>query len=356
MEKKDYYQVLGVNKTATNDEIKRAYKKLAKKYHPDANIGKTEQEKKSTEEQFKEVAEAFEILSNQEKRERYDRFGHDMGRSQGFGGNDMDDIREFIRRQEEEFFSGFNRQPQKPPTQQINLHVFLEDLFNGGQKKIKYRRNIICHSCNGEGCEVGGKHKCHACNGSGIVSGRQGIMFFQRTCDVCGGSGELVNQDKICKTCGGKGATQQETDLEVNIEPGTHTNTGITYEGAGNEYIVNGYKVTSDLIVAIRQKQHDKFERNGDDLHCVLEVPIVDALIGEKIKVTGLDNKERIFTIKECTKNGEKIRLAGIGMPILGTKKFGDLYVHIKHKLPNKISTSEKKLLKELKDSENFRK
>lgn len=356
MEKRDYYEVLGVDKSANNDEIKKSYKKLAKKYHPDVNVNKTDQEKKQVEEQFKEVGEAFEVLSNQEKKDRYDRFGHDMGRTQGQGHNDMNDIHEFIRRHEEQFFRGFDNQPQKPPEQQLNLQVSLEDLFNGVQKKIKYNRNVICHSCNGEGCEIGGKKTCNQCNGSGVVAGKQGVMFFQRTCGVCGGTGQLIDPEKICKTCNGNGATKQESEIEINIAPGTHGDTGISYQGMGNEYIVNGFKVSSDLILAIRQKQHERFQRNGNDLHCVVEVPIVDALMGGKVSVFGIDNKERIFSIRECTKNGEKIRLIGIGMPTSDTKKFGDMYVHIKHKFPNKINSNEKKLLEKLKYSENFKK
>lgn len=334
----DLYELLGVNKNASQNEIKKAYRKKAKEHHPDVG---------GDDEYFKKISYANEILSDTEKRKLYDQFGHDMGKSVNVGA--PTDLRDFIRRTQEQFFGNFQEQ-QGPPPIRLNVSLTLKEMYDGTNKKFKYNVNRVCSHCNGLkyiSSEGGNKEVCQNCNGTGKRMTQEGMMTFIQTCQHCGGTGYIIKNG--CKHCNTTGFEKVEQTISIDIPKGIFNGAYINFEGKGNEFIINGKSIIGDLIVVINEIQSSDFIREGDDLHCFLNVPIIDCILGEEITVETIDNKKRKFKLKIGTESDDKFRLPGLGMPIINTNNFGNLYVHIKHKMLKELSEKEIELLNELK-------
>jgi molecular chaperone DnaJ len=353
MSKKDYYEILNVNKDASEAEIKKQFRKLSKLYHPDKQVGKSDNDKKNSEELFKEVNEAYSILGDKEKRQKYDQFGPDLGTNMNFNSNfnDLDDIfRSFMGGQ-------FQQESQGPAPIRVSIKLSLNELFNGITKKFKYKANRVCHHCHGDKflqSEGGKKVKCNTCNGNGLIQIRRGPMIITQTCPTCGGVGYHI--DNGCKICNSTGLERIENIVEVVIPRGTLNNSYLIFSGKGDEIIVNGKSVIGDLIVIINELSNDIFSRNGNDLHRTIECSIYDCLLGEEITVETIDNKKHKFKLKIGTENGNIFKLSGCGMPIANTNEYGNLYAHIKHIIPNELNETEIKLLTKLKNETDGKK
>lgn len=338
----DLYELLGVKRDASENEIKKAYRKKSKEFHPDVG---------GDENMFKKISYANEILSNKEKRELYDKFGHDMGKQmQGY--NDDDDLREFIRRSQEEFF-GFNKMNAVPPIT-LRIPMTLKEMYYGLSKKFKYKVNKICPHCLGLKyiqSEGGSEEKCSVCNGAGMRMTQQGYMMIGQTCNACGGTGKIIKNG--CKHCNSTGVEKIETTIELQIPKGIFENAQMIFNGYGNEQIINNKKINGDLIVVISQIEDENFIREGNDLHQILEVPIIDSIIGGETQIETISGEKKKFKLKVGTEAGEKFRLTGLGMPIINTNNYGSLYVHIKHKMPTKLSDKELELFNEIKKIQN---
>lgn len=357
--KRDYYEVLGLNKNATEAEIKKNFRKLSKQYHPDKMVGKSEKETKDAEEKFKEINEAYTVLSDKEKKQLYDQFGHDMGRSQagGYGNMNQDDLQDFINRMHRQSgFDPFNpfgrdQQAQEPQPITVNVTLTLEEIYSGTKKTFKYNVNRKCKHCEGKKyveSEGGKVESCRKCNGVGTIHEQHGNMMFMSTCNHCMGTGKIITNG--CKHCGGTGYEKSTETIEIEFPKGIGTNQGIEFNGKGNEVLINGKSIIGSLIVIVREKQHNVFERDGSNIHCILEPSVYDSLLGENVSVKSIDGKEHKFKLNVGTETGEIFRLGGLGMPIMNTNKFGDLLVHIKNKMPKKLTNEEITLLKKLKN------
>jgi molecular chaperone DnaJ len=342
--KKDYYEILGVKKDASDSEIKKSYRKLSLKYHPDKQLDS--EKSKEYEDKFKEINEANSVLSDKEKRKLYDQFGHDMGKSAQQG--DPNDIHEFIRRSHEQFFG--HQQPVGPQPIRLNISLTLKEMYDGTTKKFKYNVNRVCSHCLGNKyveSDGGSKETCVSCGGSGTRTVIQGNMMFYQPCPNCNATGYIIKNG--CKTCNATGFEKINQTIEVNAPKGVIHGSYISFQGMGNQTLINGKSVIGDLIAIINQIEDDKFIRDGNDLHCFLDVPVIDTIIGEDVTVETIDNKKRKFKLNTGTEPGERYRLNGLGMPILNTNNFGDLYVHIRPVMRKSLSENEIELLKELK-------
>ena len=358
MAKRDYYEILGVAKTATEEEIKKAYRKLAMKYHPDRNQGDGA---KAAEEKFKEVKEAYEMLTDAQKRAAYDQYGHagvdpNAGGfrggpgQEGFGGfaEAFGDIFGDIfgggaaggagRR------AGGGQQVYRGSDLSYAMEITLEEAAKGKETQIRIPSWEGCETCKGSGAKPGTSAKtCGSCQGSGTVHMRQGFFSIQQTCPHCHGTGKIIPDP--CTTCNGQGKVKKQKTLEVKIPAGI--NEGMRIRSAGNgEPGVNGGPA-GDLYIEIRIKQHDIFERDGDDLHCTIPVGLVTAALGGALEVPTLGGKAEI-ELPEGTQHGKTFRLRGKGIKGVRSSYPGDLYVHIAVETPVKLTEHQKKLLKEL--------
>lgn len=350
MNKRDYYEVLGVQKNATDSEIKKQYRKLSKQYHPDTQIGKTDEEKLIAENAFKEISEAYDILSDKDKRQRYDQFGHSLGSNQMH----YDDVNlEDIINSFKEHVWGRQKSPNGAPMK-LSINLTLKEIFNGAVKKIKYKTNHVCSHCNGEKyvpAEGGVKEVCSQCKGKGILGVRQGPMLFSQTCTTCNGSGYIIKNG--CKVCNSTGFTKFEEYLEITVPKGIPDNSYITFTGKGNEYLINNSRVIGDLIVFFNQIPDSTFIRNGNDLHQEVRVSIYDCLLGSEIMVNTIDDKKYKLKLKVGTNSEQQFRLTGLGMPILNNNNKGDMYIHIHHIIPTEITQEQIELLTKLKSTIN---
>lgn len=363
MSKRDYYEVLGVGKTASKDDIKKAYRKIAMKYHPDKNPGDSEAEAK-----FKEAAEAYAVLNDEQKRAQYDQFGHAGmdGASpfgQGFhaGGADFD-LSDALRVFMEGFggFGGFGdifggggrgrggRRSNRGSDLKIKLKLSLEEIAAGVNKKIKVQRHESCDSCSGTGAEAGtGKTTCHVCHGAGEVQQVSRSMFGQfvnvQPCPNCEGTGEIIRQP--CHTCGGSGRTRSESMITAKIPPGVTTGNYLTMRGEGNAGPRGGS--SGDLIVLIEEQEHDLFIRDGDDVFMEVEIPVPLAVSGTDLEIPTLSGKVNL-KIPAGVQSGKILRLRGKGIPHLNSNMVGDQMVKIQVRTPEKLDKVEKKLYKEL--------
>lgn len=362
MSKRDYYEVLGVTKSANADEIKKAYRKMAIKYHPDKNPGD-----KSAEDKFKEAAEAYEVLSNSDKKARYDQFGHaGMGGSGGFGGGhhmNMDDIFSQFSDIFGGGFGGFGgggssrggRRVNRGTNLRIKVKMTLEEIATGVEKKIKVNKFVGCNSCSGSGAANGsGFSTCGTCRGSGqvtrVVNTMLGQMQSTSTCPNCSGEGRIIS-DK-CKTCFGEGIVRGEEVISINIPAGVGNDMQLSVSGKGNAGPRSG--VNGDLIVQIEEVPHDKLKRDGNNLIYEHYLNFADASLGTSIDVPTLEGLARV-KIDEGTQSGKLLRLRGKGLPELQGYGKGDLIVNLNVWTPQKLSTEEKKLLEKLRESENFK-
>lgn len=341
----DLYELLGVKRDANENEIKKAYRTLSKKHHPDAG---------GDEEMFKKISYANEILSNKDKRDMYDKFGHDMGK-QNMGYGNQDDLADFLRRTQEEFF-GFNNRPMIQPTI-LKINLTLKEMYYGVTKKFKYKTNTTCSHCSGlryVHSEGGSEETCSDCNGTGIIMIRSGFMMTGQTCQKCKGYGKIIING--CKKCNSTGLEKIEKTFDFNFPKGIFRGAQFMINGHGDEQIINNNKIKGDLIIVVNEINDGSFIREGNDLHLILDVPIIDSIIGEEVQIETITGEKKKFNLKIGTDSTEKFRLSGLGMPIINTDNYGDMYVHIKHIMPKKLSDRELKLYKEIKKIQNGRK
>ena len=345
--KKDYYKILGVKKDASQDDIKKAFRKLSVKWHPDRNNGSKEAETK-----FKEIAEAYEILGDEKKRKEYDT----PKSSFNFNGasNDFGDIFEHIRRTGgfDFDFGDSGSQQIRGSSIKIRFELTLEEMMSGVKKKIKYKVFEKCAHCSGSGMTEQSKRRtCKTCGGSGkVFSG--GFISMRSTCPTCGGSGYII--ENPCPHCNGHGITQNVKEVELDIPKGVSDGINLSYGGLGNE-APHGNGRRGDLIVQIIQQPHKKFERVGNDLHFTLKLKVINALLGCKVNITTLDGKVLQAKIAQGTSDGDQLRFKGYGMPIYGSNKVGNMVGTIKLVMPQKLNSRESELLKELKNEEHFK-
>jgi len=362
MPKRDYYEVLGLAKNASEEEIKKAYRKLAIKFHPDKNP-----DDKAAEEKFKEAAEAYEILSNVEKRQRYNQFGHagvGGAASGGFGGGgmNMDDIfSQFGDIFGGTFggggFSGGGRSTGRRVMRGTNLRVKvklnLKDISEGVEKKIKVNKHVSCKTCSGSGAKNGQFETCKTCNGSGAITRVQqtilGAMQTQSTCGTCNGEGRIV-KDK-CNTCHGDGIVREEEMISINIPAGVAEGMQLSMQGKGNAAPRGG--INGDLLIVIEEEEHPHLKREGNHLIYYLNIGFPDAALGTSVEIPTVDAKAKI-KIDAGTQSGKVLRLKGKGLPDVNSYGRGDLLVEISIYTPTHLNPEEKKTLEELKVSKNF--
>lgn len=347
-QKRDYYEILGLNKGATESEIKKAYRKLALKYHPDKNP-----DDKTAEDKFKEAAEAYEVLSNADKKNRYDQYGHaGMGGQGGFGGGmNMDDIfSQFGDVFGGAFGGGGHRggggsRTVRGTNLRVKMKLTLEEISEGVKKKIKVNKLV-----NAEGVTY---KNCQTCNGSGritrVAQTFLGAMQTQSVCPTCQGAGKMI--DKKPADSDHNGLKRQEEVIEIDIPAGVEEGMQLSVTGKGNAGPFNG--IAGDLIVVIEELAHETLRRDGDNLHYDAYINFVDAVLGESIEIPTINGKAKI-KIEPGTQSGKMLRLKGKGLPSVQRYGTGDLFVHINIWTPTKVSKEEKELLEKLKASENF--
>lgn len=368
MSKRDYYDVLGVSRTTSAEEIKKAYRKLAIKFHPDKNP-----DDKSAEEKFKEAAEAYEVLSNPEKKQRYDHYGHAgvggaSGGGYGGGGMNMEDI--FSQFGDifgggggspfESFFGGGQqsrggRRVSKGTNLRIKVKLTLEEIANGAEKKIKVNKQIVCKTCDGTGAkDRSSVSTCKTCGGSGAVrrvtNTILGQMQTTSTCPTCNGSGTQITAK--CGSCHGDGVVRGEETITINIPAGVSDGMQLSMSGKGNAAPNGG--VPGDLIILIEELPHESLKREGNNVVYDLHVSIVDAALGYSAEVPTIDGKAKI-KIEPGTQSGKLLRLKGKGIPEINSYHRGDEIIHINIWTPKALSTEERAILERLRESPNFK-
>ncbi len=354
MAKRDYYDILGVNNSASKDEIKKAYRTTAFKYHPDKNPGN-----KAAEDKFKEASEAYGILSDDKKKTNYDQFGHaafEGGGGQGFGGFDTssfsDIFADFFDDAQDDRSRGSGRRSSGSRGNDLryDLNISLEDAYKGLEKKIDYTTYKKCSGCSGSGAEPGSKPiKCDYCKGNGKIRSSQGFFTVQQTCPQCQGNGETIG--KACKKCSGDGKVQSDESVSVKIPKGVDDGTRIRLSGkgeAGTKSAGNG-----DLYLFISVKNHSLFKRSEENLFFELPVTFADAALGTAIEVPCISGSKVSVKIPAGTQYGKQLRLKDKGMPILRRNSFGDLYIRVIPEVPVSLSKRQKELLEEFKILEN---
>jgi molecular chaperone DnaJ len=344
MSKRDYYEVLGVTRTATDQEIKSAYRRLAVKYHPDKNPNDA-----TAEEKFKEAAEAYSVLSNDEQRKRYDRFGH-AGVSSGAGG--IEDILGDLFGFGDVFGGqrgGRRTSAQRGADLRYDLEISLEEAANGMTAQLRIPRLESCETCKGSGAAAGSQpESCTTCSGTGQVRYQQGFFSVARTCHVCRGAGRVVKNP--CVDCKGSGRVEREKQMEVKIPAGVETGSRLRVTGEGEAGTQGG--APGDLYVVIHVAEHDQFERQGNNLYEAVPITFAQAALGAEIMVKTLDEEEKL-KIPMGTQTGTVFRLRGKGMPILGGRGRGDLFVSVTVITPTTLTREQKRLLEQLAEVEN---
>jgi molecular chaperone DnaJ len=354
MAKRDFYEVLGVAKNAGDDELKKAYRTLAMKHHPDRNPGK-----KEAEEKFKEVKEAYETLTDSQKREAYDRFGHagvdpNAGFGGGPGGQGFGGFSDVFGDIFGDIFGGARQGgggraggAYRGADLRYAMEVTLEQAARGYTTEIRVPSWEGCDACSGSGAKPGTKPKvCGTCNGQGAVRVQQGFFSIQQSCPTCHGSGKVIPDP--CKSCEGVGRVKRNKTLEVKIPAGIDDGMRIRSAGNGEPGLHGG--PPGDLYVEIRVRQHTVFQRDGDDLHCEVPISITTASLGGKIEVPTLEGRAEI-ELPEGTQPGKQFRLRGKGIKGLRSSYPGDLYVHVALEVPVRLTEQQKKLLRELEES-----
>ncbi len=347
--KADYYEVLGVARTASDQELKAAYRKLAMQYHPDRNPGNTEAEEK-----FKQCSEAYQVLADADKRAAYDRFGHAGVSGGGFGGNgnpfvDMPDLGDIFG----DLF-GFNvgggRKPsrvQKGRDVRFDKTIEFEDAVFGKDMEITIRRLEACVDCRGSGSAHGrGPSTCQQCQGHGQVRYQQGFFSIARTCNACGGTGSTITDP--CPTCRGDGRVQREHSIHVSIPAGVEDGTRIRYQGEGDAGRFGG--PSGDLYIVLSVKPHQFFERDGNDLHCVLPISFTQAALGADLEIPTLEGHSTL-KVPEGTQSGKEFRLRAKGVPHLNERGRGDLVIQVVVQTPKKLTRIQRELLRQLGDT-----
>lgn len=365
-EKRDYYEVLGVSKTASADELKSAYRKLAIKYHPDKNPGDKEAEDK-----FKEAAEAYEVLSDPNKRARYDQFGHNMGGGSGFGGSggfsaggmSMEDIFSHFG----DIFGGMGgfggfggsgrtrKRVNKGSDLRVRVRVSLKDVMNGVTKKLKMQRWVACEKCNGTGAKDGTSfHTCQRCNGSGYVNTIQQTMFgtmqSQTVCPECNGEGKVI--EHTCPECNGQSIVRHEEVVSINIPAGVAGGMTLSMRGQGNA--PRGGGVNGDLLVVIDEEKDPNLIRDEDDIIYNLMLDFPTAALGGKADVPLVDGAAKL-NIPAGTQPGKVLRLRGKGLPHMNSSAKGDLLVNVMVYIPENLNDEQKSIIEKMREHENIK-
>lgn len=359
MGKRDYYEVLGVQKNATEAELKKAYRQMAIKYHPDKNPGD-----KASEEKFKEAAEAYEVLSNPEKKQKYDQYGHaGLGNASGFGGGsmNMDDIFSHFGDIFGDMFGGGyssrgqrSRRVNKGSNLRVKVKLTLEEIANGVEKKIKVNKYINCSTCNGTGAKGGSSYStCSTCHGTGhvtrVTNTFLGQMQTSSACPSCGGEGQIIT-DK-CNTCFGNGIIKGEEIISLNIPAGVSEGMQLSVSGKGNAAARGG--INGDLIILIEEIEHPLLMRDNENLLYEHYISIPEAALGTNIEVPTINGKARV-KIDPGTQSGKVLRLKGKGLPSLNSYSRGDLLVNVNVWTPQALSKEEKAIMEKIQHSPNF--
>ena len=367
MAKRDYYEVLGVDKNASADEIKKAYRKLAVKYHPDKNPGD-----KEAEERFKEAAEAYSVLSDADKKAKYDQFGHAGvdGSAPDFSGGfgNLNDILNDLFGGGFGGFGGFGggfgggrggqRQQKVYRGRDIRVRVklTLEEIAKGVEKEISIERSVPCKDCGGKGAKNASDIKtCSACNGTGqvqrVVNTFLGQTVTYSTCQQCGGEGKVISNP--CRSCGGTGLVRKRETIKVKIPAGVEAGMQMNISGEGHAAKNNG--VNGDLLVVIEEQEHPNLKREGNNLYCTKIVSLPDAILGGEVEVPGIDGSYKI-KVEPGTQSGTVVRLRGRGLPTVnGYGGTGDLYVKIAVWIPKKLEKDDKAVIESLRNKESFK-
>ncbi len=356
MSQKDYYKVLGVARTATQDEIKKAYRQLVKEWHPDKHQGDSGATQK-----FKEINEAYETLQDPQKRASYDSYGSSFGGNQqrssshasGHGFGDFSDVFGDIF---ENFMGGGKpsrraKAPTSMPGSDIryDLTITLEEAFTGKKRSIKYNTAIKCGDCNGAGSADGGVYvNCIACGGSGTTRAQQGFFVVESTCRTCSGSGKALKDP--CKKCHGQGRVVGNKEIQVSIPPGVDNETKIRIANEGEVGVRGG--ASGHLYIFIFIKKHRIFERKDTDLYYDMPIKMTLAALGGKVEIPGIDGSAAILSVPEGTQNGTIFKISNKGMPkIKSPEKFGDLYAKVYVEVPVKLSDEQQRLLQEFENA-----
>jgi molecular chaperone DnaJ len=356
MAKRDFYDVLGVSKNASPEELKTAYRKLAVKHHPDKNPGD-----KKAEEKFKEASEAYGILSDQEKKQNYDNFGHAAfeggggrqggGFGGGFGGTDFSDIFE-------DFFGDFGggrsrgrrNTSNRGSDLRYDLSITLEEAYEGKKKDIKFSTTEKCNTCKGNGSKPGySPDRCTTCGGNGKIRSNQGFFTVQQTCPKCAGSGEEITDP--CNDCNGQGSKQTSKKISVTIPKGVDDGTRIRLAGKGEAGTKGG--TSGDLYLFINVYSHDLFKRSDENLFFEFPISIADAALGTTIEIPTIDGGRAKIKIPDGTQSGKQFRLKGKGMPYMRGSGNGDLYVQVNTEVPISLNKEQKELLEKFREIEN---
>src|SRR5262245_26667013 len=348
MSKRCYYEVLEVERSASDADLKSAFRKLAMKWHPDRNPGDN-----SSEHRFKEINEAYEVLKDGDKRAAYDRFGHAAFEHGGMGGGHPDfgpvfgsafaDIFEGI------FGMGGARgrsgtRAERGADLRYNMEISLEEAFIGKTAQVRIPTSVACEACSGVGAKAGTKPKtCPHCGGAGRIRHSQGFFTLERTCTGCQGRGQVI--DNPCPTCSGSGRVTRERTLSVNIPPGVEDGTRIRLQGEGEAGVRGG--PSGDLYIFLSLATHAFFQRDGADLHCRVPISMVQAALGGEFEVPTIDGGKTRVKVPEGTQSGRRFRLHGKGMPVLRSRQTGDMYVQVVVETPQKLTKRQRELLNE---------
>jgi len=346
---RDYYEVLGVARTADVSEIKQAYRRLAVQYHPDRNPGDP-----TAEERFKEASEAYAVLSDVENRARYDRFGH-QGVGGGFSGFDVDHFGDFADILGDLFGFGFgdicggrrrraHNVPRRGRDLQYTLQLGLEEAATGVERTLRIPRSEGCKTCGGSGAEPGTQpERCGTCGGQGQVMFRRGFLSVAQTCPTCGGGGSVTASP--CSACGGRGRAEREASLKVTVPAGIDTGMRLRLAGEGEDGHLGGPR--GDLYVVVAVADHDRFVRHGDDLHLAVPVSSFQAMLGTRLAIDTILGDDAELDVPAGAQPEQTIRLKGEGMPRVDGRGSGDLIVHLKVVVPRKLSSEQRRLVQE---------
>lgn len=351
MAKRDYYEILGVGKQASADEIKQAYRKLALKYHPDRNPGNKEAEDK-----FKEAAEAYEVLSNPEKRQRYDQFGHAgaAGQAGGHGFNNAEDIFEQFGDIFGDLFGGRGKQQQRKPRKaapvarrghdlERKLSITLEEAFTGTKKEFTYYHFVVCQTCSGKGMEAGtGADMCTDCDGHGEIHIRQGFFIYSQPCSTCGGDGYIIKHP--CRTCHGQSRIQQYDTITATIPKGVYDGIDLRIAGAGDAGVYGGK--SGDLLINISVAPHKKFKRVDDDLECTITLTYPQLVFGAQVEITSIDGSKETLKIPRGCEVGKRLTVKGRGFQSVRGRGSGNLVVTTTCHIPTTLSSEAEDTLK----------
>jgi molecular chaperone DnaJ len=356
MAKRDYYEILGVDKNASEQDLKSAFRRLAKEHHPDRNPGN-----KSAEQKFKEINEAYEALKDPQKRAAYDRFGHAAfeggmggrgpGGAGGFGPDFASSMSDIFDDLFGEFMGGRRGSGQRARSGRergadvrYNMEISLQEAYAGKNAQVRVPTSVACETCSGTGAKVGTKPvSCHTCAGLGKVRASQGFFTIERTCPSCQGRGEVI--DDPCPGCSGAGRVTKERTLSVNIPAGVEDGTRIRLAGEGEAGLRGG--PPGDLYIFLSIKPHPFFQRDGADIFCKVPISMTTAALGGQVDVPTLEGISTRVRIPEGTESGKQFRLKGKGMPVLRSKSTGDMYLQVDVETPKNLSRRQRELLEE---------